>query len=382
MTALLVRTARPELAPSAARELPALVASIADWDRLLDLAQRHCTLPMLRRHFRSEALSAAPASIVERITRQARATAIGNMQAASELVRLVGLLDAEGIEVIAYKGPVLAMLLYGDVALRQFGDLDLLVAAADARRAAASPERAGYAATRPEALAGGGPLPAEGQAMFTREHPRSAVELHWRVVQRHLRVSFEFADLAARAMPITIGGTAVRTLAPDDLLLVLSVHHTKHRWERLQWIGEVAELVSRREELGLDLDGALERARALGVERMVRLGVRLGLELWDIEIPADLRADLLGDPELGALAREVYRALDEQEGRLSSVAARVGFQRRARDRSRDRLAMRATRLFEPSLDDRSLVRLPGFLYPLYYLLRPLRLLVTRLFRRA
>jgi len=43
--------------------------------------------------------------------------------------------------------------------------------------------------------------------------------------------------------------------------------------------------------------------------------------------------------------------------------------------------MRASRVFEPSLDDRSVVRLPRFLYPLYYVIRPVRLLIERLLGR-
>jgi len=379
MTALLVRTARAE--PGVGVDVARLAGAVGDWERLLDQAHRHCTVPMLHRNLRAAPEGAIPDAASERIARQAKATAVSNLQRTGELVRLVGLLEARSITVLAYKGPVLAMLLYGDVALRQFGDLDLLVAGDDVARAAEVLASAGYRATRGDALAAGLPLPAEGQLMYVREHPRCAVELHWRVVQRHLRVAFEFRELAARSIAIEIGGTTIRTLAPDDLLLVLSAHHTKHRWERLQWIAEVSELVERRDALGLDLDRALEQARALGIERMVRLGLRLGLDLWGLDLPPSLRADLAADTEIGVLAREVYRALDEREGRLSDVADRVAFQRRARDRSRDRLVMRASRVFEPSLDDRSVVRLPRFLYPLYYVIRPVRLLIERLLGR-
>ena len=381
MIALLVRTARPSIASSDERDLERLSGLIVDWERFLDLAHRHCTLPMLQRNLRGRALARVPDGIADLLARQARATAVRNMQLAGELVRLVGVLEADGIDVIAYKGPTLAMLLYGDVALRQFGDLDLLVGDNDVARAAEALERLGYRATRNDALALDAPLPAEGQLMYVREYPRAAVELHWRVVQRQLRVAFEFPSLLARATTVDLGGRALRTLATNDLFLVLAVHHTKHRWERMQWIAEFAELVERRMELGLDIDEVLERARELGVERMVRLGMRLGIDLWKIDVPAPLRADIVGDSELGGLAREVYRALDERDGKLSNVADRVGFQRRARDHSHDRMAMRASRIFEPSLDDRSSVRLPRYLYPLYYIIRPLRLVLDRLLRR-
>jgi serine/threonine protein kinase len=43
---------------------------------------------------------------------------------------------------------------------------------------------------------------------------------------------------------------------------------------------------------------------------MVRLGLRLGVDLWDLRIPSSLRGELIGDSEISVLAREVYRALD------------------------------------------------------------------------
>jgi len=54
---------------------------------------------------------------------------------ADELAAIAGLLDGHGVECVPYKGPTLALRAYGDLAMREFGDLDLLVRARDVLKA-------------------------------------------------------------------------------------------------------------------------------------------------------------------------------------------------------------------------------------------------------
>src|SRR6202042_525320 len=44
-----------------------------------------------------------------------------------ELTRILEIFESRGIQAIPYKGPVLAAQAYGDIALRQFHDLDIVL---------------------------------------------------------------------------------------------------------------------------------------------------------------------------------------------------------------------------------------------------------------
>ena len=91
-----------------------------------------------------------------------------------------------------YKGPALAVQLYGNVALRQFSDLDILVHPRDVLLARDLLLAEGYS-----------PLPplTEGQQAvllrtqcnfpFTRESKRMIVELHWTVSAPNFARPFE-----------------------------------------------------------------------------------------------------------------------------------------------------------------------------------------------
>ena len=68
-----------------------------------------------------------PKPILEELREHFYANAGRNLFLAKELIKLLHLLESHEIPAIAYKGPMLAVSVYGNLAFRQFGDLDILV---------------------------------------------------------------------------------------------------------------------------------------------------------------------------------------------------------------------------------------------------------------
>ncbi|MCB0226148.1 MAG: nucleotidyltransferase family protein, partial [Anaerolineae bacterium] len=108
------------------------------------LAERHGLVPLLYRHLEAIDPTASPKPIFARLWSQSQATAGRNLMLTQELLRLLDLLAANDIPAIPYKGPALAALVYGDISLRPFNDLDILVPQRAARRAKALLEANGY----------------------------------------------------------------------------------------------------------------------------------------------------------------------------------------------------------------------------------------------
>jgi len=50
-----------------------------------------------------------------------------NMLMTSELIMLMKLFEENNIEAIAFKGPTLSQMAYGNLTLRQYADLDILI---------------------------------------------------------------------------------------------------------------------------------------------------------------------------------------------------------------------------------------------------------------
>lgn len=338
-----------------------------DWNRLLELAGRHAVRPLLHQQLQQCSPEAVPASILSRLETESQSNAQRSLHLTAELLSVLRLFEERGIPAIPYKGPVLSSQAYGNLALREFLDLDILLPAEQFRAAR-------------EALASAGYQPAlkftprqersllRSNCEYVLDHPerRCTVELHWRIAPKHFAVEFDFEELWARCRRIPMGGSEVSTLADEDLLLVLSVHAAKHLWECLCWTCDLAELVRGRP--GLDWEHALLQAEGLGALRFLLISLELSRELFAAELPPAVLEMIARDPEVPALALAVTERM--WAGGSSGVSLRDHrLLLRARERWRDRARYIARLVFTPGVSEWSLLELPAPLWPLYPAIR-------------
>ena len=190
-----------------------------------------------------------------------------------------------GIEAVPYKGPVLAACMYGNLALRQFVDLDIIVRRRDVFRASDVLQSVGYRPNFPLTRAQeAGYLRSRYAVELERDDGYFAVELHWEVAPRYFAFPLDTERLWARLDQVSMYDTTVRTLAPEDLLLMLCAHGAKHLWEKLGWICDIAELV--RTHRGMDWDRVAAQARELRSERILGLGLLLASDLLGADVPS------------------------------------------------------------------------------------------------
>jgi predicted nucleotidyltransferase len=195
-----------------------------DWRRLLDLAQHHGVIPSL--YLSLAALhNLAPPDSFESL-RQSQASKVRQtLWLTRELLRIVQKLDSSGIAVLPYKGPILAEVLYGNVTMRQFSDLDLLIHSSDLPRIKSVLAELGYEPgielAEPEEREY---LKSGYEYTFDSPQGRNLVEVQWRILPRFYCVDFDFDRFFHRAASCTVSGMTLRTLSAEDLMLVLCVH--------------------------------------------------------------------------------------------------------------------------------------------------------------
>jgi hypothetical protein len=252
------------------------------------------------------------------------------------LADLVAALAGEGIRALPYKGPLLALSAYGNVARRQFTDLDILVHPADLTRGRAVLTRSGYTAVCDAALTPGR-LHRDREVQLVDAPAGVRVELHWRVAphwQLPRGFAVEFEPLWRRAETVIVSGAEMRNLAADDCLLILCVHATSHQWFRLQLVADVAWLLHTRRDL--DVDRLRHTARQLGAARMLSLGLALARDVLGASLPAPLDRCVERTAPLRQLERRVLHWLDTPGPIPLWDEAR--FHLGARERMRDKLA--------------------------------------------
>jgi Uncharacterised nucleotidyltransferase len=371
---LLLLCARTRVGGEAAESLKRLAASTLDWDYLYLLARRHALLPLLYWQLNATAAGEVPPAQLGRLRDEFRLHTARNLYLTGELERVVTLFEAEGVPVVPYKGPSLAAYAYGNLTLRRYVDLDVLVHMEDVARAKELLARRGF---QPRLRL----TPAQERVLlrsqhnlpFTREDGLLLVELHWELAQRRYASAASEESLWSRLVDVKLGGREVKGLSAEDLLLSLCVHGTKHLWERLAWVCDVSELLNARPQL--DWPFVLRQARETRTERMLLLGLRLARELLDARVPAEVRARADAEPSVESLAGQVTaRLFDGVEHRPAGLLEQVGFNLRARPGLAERLRYFSF-IFTPTDADLAALALPSNLSFLYYFLRPFRLLL-------
>ena len=372
---LLLSCARSCVSPERPERVRSLLREEIDWEYLLRTASRHGVLPLLYRRLNDTCPDAVPAPVLNRLRDDFHDNARRNLLLAGELLKLVSLLGAHGIPAIPYKGPVLAASLYGNLSLRQFCDLDIMVRREDVARAREMLMSHGYRpAHYPTRALETAHLEAMYHCEFDAADGRVQVELHWAPAWSYLFSYPEAQRLWERLETVSFAGKEILTFSPEDLLLLLCLHGGKHTWQRLGWICDVAKLLVVHK--GMDWGWVMRRAHAVGSERMVFLGFFLASDVLGTVLPKDVLRRVRADPVVGSLAAWVrQRLFREAKWRLRGFE-RFLFYLKMKPGLPERILYClgfGRKVIIPTVLEWELMPLPDFLFPVYYLLRPMRL---------
>lgn len=361
---LIVACARTRLEPDRAERVCALARAEVDWQVIEELASAEGLRPLLCWHLSRLCPDSVPPEHMQRLQAHFQANAQRNLFLAGELVRLVRLLGEHGIGAVPFKGPALAVTLYGNLALREFVDLDVLVHRPDIPRA------------RDVLLANGyGPdsETTDYDLLIVRSDGRVTVELHWAFAQK-FHVPVDPAPFWSRLETAELCGSVVQTLAPADLLLVLCLHGAKHRWGRLNWLCDVAQWLDRYPQA--DWPALLGQAHSVGLERIVLLGLHLAGEVIGVALPGIVAERVRADRAVAQLAAQARAHLFcndiAREWFHEEWSYYINLSERPGDRLRRRLHFVRSAL-KPSDAERALLPLPKALGFLHYAVRPVRL---------
>jgi len=379
---VLLLCAQKDRNPAADENLNSLLEEDLDWDYLARMARRHRVRPLLFWRLNSALPGDVPEGVLKQLKDYFSTNAQRNLFLTRELLRVLRAFEAHGVSAIPYKGPALAASVYGNLSLREIGDLDVLVRKDDILRARGLLTSLGYQqwirlTNTPGSLTGAQEaalMHSRGGHNYVHSDTMSVVDLQWTVAKRHFSFQLNPEYLWQHVQQTRLGGSKVLALPPETLLIVLCMHGSKHLWERLIWICDVAELVRGSE--GLDWENMLEQASMLGSERMLLLGLYLANSLLGSPLPETVLQRVQSDSAVGELAEQIRSQLFKEygfEGSFEEIRFETGHLK-MRERWRDRARYFVLTLMTPDEEDWMSLRLPDQLWPLYYVLRPIRLI--------
>jgi hypothetical protein len=387
---LMLLCARTRIEPQQLEQIRSLTLKPLDWDFIRDKAQLHALIPLLYRNLSEYCADQVPSTVLQQLESDYKENAERNRKNTLEMIRVLRELKTAHISAVPYKGPALAMLAHGDIELRKFWDLDIVIRPRDIVRAKSIIMSLGYQWH-----------PTEGQVTGRNEarnfrvwheysfvYPDispmdpdwvSAIDLHWRIAPNRFPFNVDLDDLWKHLQPARLLDEDIQTFPPEVLLLFLCVHGSKDMWwKRIGWICDIAELITSNPDL--DWSYSFELAKKTGAHRMLLLGLALAHELLQAPVPDRYLTVIRSDSAVQALADYVYRRLFDEQAAIDYFVERQRFHIKVRERFRDRLPayrhlIKAAfvKIFVPDDKTQELIKLPAALSVVYYLVHPARL---------
>lgn len=352
-----------------------LAAPIDDWDGVLKLAHEHRLLPLLIAYL-PDIEMVVPQSARELLQAEHDRNVFHCLANASELIALLAAFDRAGIAAMPFKGIGLAASVYGDLTGRSAGDLDFLVFRRDLETARSVLQQRGYELKTQLKDDGSPSTENYYEYHFERARDGMVAELRWRLElteQQKFRRDLGMEWVWPRRCKVRVAGVDVPDLNPVDKLLVLCMHGSKHLWSRMIWICDVARLLEK--ESPWDWRAVTREAKKRGLWRPLALGVLLAHRVCGAMVPAQALRAFTADRAARQLAEHFAANLFDAPGRMPP--GRLPYSFRLLDFSDRFELVFSAALLRPNARDLAVVRLPRVLRPVYYLIRPLRILLDR-----
>ena len=352
----------------------------AQYHNLITLAAQHGILPLVHKTLQSldsrhpELDSGSHSTLLTELKAHYMSISQRNMLMSAELIHIMKLLKENNIDALAFKGPALSQMAYGDITLRQFGDLDILIRKKDRSKMMDLLLQERY-------------IPEINLKEGTKEtffnsvnviglHNKTSfvfVEMHWELLSKNYAIDWEEASLWEKKKSIQINNKNIAVLPIEQFLLYLCAHGSKHLFERLEWICDIDRTV--RSTPDIDWIHLLKEAEKLGTKRMLCLGLALSQLFFYLKLPDMIQNEIKKDHELPKLISKVIKINFSEAAQKGKSYSSFGLLWSMRENLSDQLRFAWRGLFAPKFDDFLFIQLPKHLTFLYPIVRPFRLVI-------
>jgi hypothetical protein len=264
---------------------------------------------------------------------------------------------------------------YGDITLRQFGDLDILVDEADAYRAGKLMSEHGHTPVLPPSILSNKTCLHTAKDFSLLGKGGVHTELHWRLFEKKYNIQLLSCTSEQKCQGVTINGKRIQTLQNELLLVYLCLHGAKHAFERIEWICDIDRLIRAGE---VDWDYTVTLAERSHSKRSFYLGLSLSHTLFRTPLPEVLETAIQNREirELQTFTLEKMAARKSGQSDFEKNRETFDYQSKLFDSRSDMIRFRLSTFFKISTNDCQTFVLPENLKFLYIILRPVRLLLS------
>jgi Uncharacterised nucleotidyltransferase len=279
---LLLCCARTHVDKAITYHIQSLIQQKINWPELIEMASCHHVIPLLCRNLQQIDGYSLPIDIRHQLRELNHSNAAFAMSLTSKMLQLLAEFAAVNIPVIPYKGAVLAAAIYGDMCLRQFHDIDLLVAPQDITKSGALLATQGYELDKIDRQ-------YQWEQHFICLDTGVNIDLHQGLAHPFYPFRLSFEHCMQHRQSVELLNNEVQSFNIADLLLVLSVQIAKDAYGQtciLAKVCDIAELVNRYPDMDWNL--VIDRANAIGCQRLLLIGLLSAHKLLGTALPASI----------------------------------------------------------------------------------------------
>ena len=206
-----------------------------------------------------------------------------------ELLRISKLFEENHLPWLSIKGPALSVQLYGNIAARQSGDLDILVKREDLDRAIKLISDLGYAPVVDHAKFNQAQLDFMRKCYkdetFKHTTNNIFIELHWSL-ENDQAAPLNQAALFKTPPTIYVGNKPIYVLPDISNLLYLCAHGYRHGWYRLFWLWDIATILKNiTPEQAEDIAVSAKKHQCV---KSLGQAIALSADIFSVKLPAEL----------------------------------------------------------------------------------------------
>jgi len=338
-----------------------------NWERILLKARNHGVILLLYKKLKNLKQQVAPSEIMASLESFYSNNAIRNLRMGQKLIRLINILFTEKIDAIAFKGACLSIRAYKDLSMRTFCDLDIYIRKEDFVRVYDLLELYGYKSHFPQIKKIKKLWKRTGRDFLFLDKTIS-YDFHQRITQGSKQFQIT-EDIWGNTSFTTINSCKVKVLSSEYTVLALCIHGAKHNWLHLKFITDIAFFISSNRDLNWSL--IISKAKNIGCLNITLAGILLSNEFCELLLPLEINKEINKNKRVKKLTNKIKNRIlrgKTNSGRLSEFLCIP----RTMDSISHRLRYIFYYIFTPSQFDLLVVKLPEFLYPFYYIIRPIR----------
>ncbi len=374
---LLIRCCQTKTNHSNSKRLETLIEKGLNWNELVFQAERQGVMPLVYCRLSSLKSSYIPTEFLESLRNRFLLNASLSLSLTHKLSIVSSLFLKNSIPMLPFKGLVLAALAYGNQVLRQSGDIDILVHARD------------YEASKKMLISTGYLLGDDHiwQCQFLSHDGTLNIDLHQLLMPVYFSYRVGFESLWERRQGVSVAGNVFCSLSNEDLLLYLCANISRDlvgRRLRFIQICDLAELIVRQDMNWL---WVLEEANRAGCKRILFVGILLAEYFFGVKTSELMNLQRKCEPIVFKLASYAISALFPENNITPTMHHSCWYYCCSRERTRDKCTYLNWYLFllhmyiKPSPRDKVLVELPNGLSYIYWIVRPVRVVIKIAFRR-